>query len=198
MAITNGYCTLAQLKSALKIADEIDDPMLELSIESASRMIDAECDRAFYAAGTAVRYFIPSDDFNVLIDDATTITGVASDDDGTGQYATVWTSADYQKMPLNNVSFGMAWPTTSLHAIKDRTFTIAGREATVKVTGTWGWSAIPVAVTQACVLQAARLWKRADAPFAVAGFGEMGAVRVGKTDPDVAMLLRPFKKYATA
>jgi hypothetical protein len=26
----------------------------------------------------------------------------------------------------------------------------------------------------------------------------MGAIRVGKVDPDVAMLIRPFKKYAAA
>ena len=35
MAIVNGYCTLAELKAALRVADSIDDRLLELAIESA-------------------------------------------------------------------------------------------------------------------------------------------------------------------
>jgi hypothetical protein len=53
-------------------------------------------------------------------------------------------------------------------------------------------------VTQACIIQASRIYKRLDSPLGVAGFGDMGAIRVGKVDPDVAMLIRPYKKYAAA
>ncbi len=57
MAVTNGYCTLLQLKAALGIADGIDDPLLEMAIESASRQIDSYTERYFYNAGTATKIF---------------------------------------------------------------------------------------------------------------------------------------------
>ena len=41
MAITNGYCSLNQIKAALRITDSVDDALLEMAVESASRMIDS-------------------------------------------------------------------------------------------------------------------------------------------------------------
>jgi hypothetical protein len=64
MAITNGYSTLAEFKAfAIPRAsiDAADDGVLEDLIESASRIIDRETGRQFYASGTALaassRYF---------------------------------------------------------------------------------------------------------------------------------------------
>ena len=65
MAITNGYCTLTQIKAATKITDNIDDTLLEMAVESASRMIDAERDRNFYSGGTATRDFVPNDSYKI-------------------------------------------------------------------------------------------------------------------------------------
>ncbi len=59
MAITNGYATLAQLKTSLRIVDNLDDSSLELAIESSSRAIDTYAMRSFYSSGTATRYFAP-------------------------------------------------------------------------------------------------------------------------------------------
>jgi hypothetical protein len=67
-------------------------------------------------------------------------------------------------------------------------------EATVKVTGTFGWPALPIDIKQACILLAMRQFKRYDSPLGVAGFGDMGALRVGRTDPDVEALLSPYKR----
>jgi len=50
MAITNGYVELSLLKSSLQIEDNLLDDFLELAIESASRQIDAACERTFYQA----------------------------------------------------------------------------------------------------------------------------------------------------
>jgi hypothetical protein len=202
--ISNGYCTLNQLKAALRMgtADTADDSLLELAIESASRLIDDDCERVFYASGTAVaRYFVPSSTITVDLDDAITITEVLTDEDSDGTYETAWASTDWQAEPLNGLNAGQAWPTTRIRAIGDYDFPIDGGEATVKVTGTWGFgTAVPTIITQACQLQAARIYKRADAPFGVAGFGEMGAVRVSRTDPDVYALISKYRrtKVATA
>jgi hypothetical protein len=37
-----------------------------------------------------------------------------------------------------------------------------------------------------------------DSLLGFAGFSDMGVARVGRVDPDVAALIRPFKKYAAA
>lgn len=199
MAITNGYATLTQLKAATRVTDSMDDSLLEMAVESASRLIDAECDRVFYASGTAVRYFTPTNATVCDIDDAITISEVAADSDGTLTYTTIFAASDYVKEPLNNLSGGAAWPTTRLRAVQDNVFTRIGQDPTVKVTGTWGFgTAVPTLVTQACIIQASRIYKRLDSPLGVAGFGDLGAVRVGKTDPDVSMMLRPFKRIGVA
>ncbi len=52
MAITNGYCTLAELKASLAITDSVDDTPLEAAVTAASRMIDDYTGRFFYADGT--------------------------------------------------------------------------------------------------------------------------------------------------
>ena len=70
MAITNGYCTLSQIKAAVRITDSVDDTLLEMAVESASRMIDAECDRNFYSTN-ATRDFTPNDAYTVDTDDYT-------------------------------------------------------------------------------------------------------------------------------
>jgi hypothetical protein len=71
-------------------------------------------------------------------------------------------------------------------------------EASVQVVGVFGWSAIPDAVKQAAILVSIRTFKRLDSPFGVAGFGDVGIIRVGRTDPDVEALLMPFKKVRMA
>ena len=65
----------------------------------------------------------------------------------------------------------------------------------MKITGTWGWSEVPAPVTQACIIQAARIYKRNDSPTGVMGFGDMGIIRVGtQLDPDVKQLLEPYRR----
>lgn len=204
MAITNGYATLNQLKVWVGVgtADAVDDTMFEMAIESASRMVDDDCDRVFFASGTAVaRVFAPGDAYVAQIDDAISITSVATDDDGDGVYETVWASGtDYQAEPLNAVIAGQPWPTTRLRAIGSNTFDTSA-EATLKVTGQWGFgTAVPIAITQATLILAARIYKRADSPLGVAGFGDMGALRVARNDPDYHNLISRYMrtKVATA
>jgi hypothetical protein len=64
------------------------------------------------------------------------------------------------------------------------------------VAGSWGFSATtPPAIKEACLLQSSRLYLRKDAPFGVTGSAEMGHMTViPKIDPDVKLLLDPFKK----
>lgn len=203
MAITNGYATLAQVKSSLRITDTIDDSLIELAIESASRDIDAYCGRVFYSMGTASRYFAAADPYFCPIDDAQSISEVATSSTSNGVYATVWANptagnnnGDYQVDPVNSSTpvDGIVFPTTGLRAMWNYLFPVDAAKALVKVTGVWGWAEVPTAIKQACVIQAARIFKRNDSPLGVAGFGDMGAIRVSRVDPDVARMLEPYRK----
>lgn len=196
MAITNGYCSLNDIKASARITDNVDDALLELAVESASRLIDAYTQRTFYNAGTATRLFVPQDNYVTEIDDLITITKLETGDD----FEVTWAAKDYQLEPLNGVVDGVTGhPATRIRAIDDYLFDLEDGEATVKVTGTWGWSAVPTAVKQATVIQAARIFKRNDSPLGIAGFGDMGAIRVGvQLDPDVKHLIDNFRKVRFA
>jgi len=198
MAINQGYATLAQIKAAVRIQDAIDDSLLEMAVESASRMIDAECDRNFYSSGTATRDFMPNDPYTVDTDDLTSIVSVKIDDAGEGTFPITLATTDYQTEPLNQRVSGNAFPIYRLRMIGDYLLPIWAKQATVRIQGVYGFTPVPIQVTQACIIQASRIYKRLDSPLGVAGFGDMGAIRVGKVDPDVAMLIRPYKKYAAA
>lgn len=202
MAITDGYATLNDVKAALRMgtAAHADDALIELAIESASRLIDEDCGRVFYASGTGVaRAFAPRDWMRCDTDDLISISAVEVDTDHDGVYETTWGTADYRSHPANNLSGGRAWPTTALVAVADKRFYPYGDEPTVRVTGNFGFgTAVPTAIKQATVLQAQRLFKRNDSPLGVAGFGDMGAIRVSRTDPDVFNLVKGYRRTAVA
>ncbi len=197
MAITNGYCTLTQIKAALRITDAVDDDMLEMAVESASRMIDSECDRNFYGTATT-RDFTPSDRYTVDTDDLTAITSVKIDDQGDRTFLITLQTSDYQTEPLNQRVSGNAFPIYRLRMIGDYLLPIWGDQATVRIQGTYGFTPVPLPVVQATVIQSGRIFKRLDSLLGFAGFSDMGVARVGRVDPDVAALIRPFKKYAAA
>jgi hypothetical protein len=198
MAIVNGYCSLAEIKASARITDDVDNSLLELAVESASRMVDSYTQRYFYNAGTATRLFAPQDSYVAEIDDLITLTTLQTSDGD--NFGTTWAAKDYQLEPLNgNVDGLTGHPATRIRAVDDFIFNVLDGEATVRVIGVWGWSAVPIAVKQATIIQAARIFKRNDSPLGIAGFGEMGAVRVGvQLDPDVKHLIDVYRKVRFA
>ena len=195
MAITNGYCTLAEVKAALRITDTIDDSLLETAVESASRLVDGYAGRNFYSAGSAVRYFTPEDRIVCEIDDLISLTSLEVSADLDGVFDQTWASTDYQLEPLNGKVDGLTgWPATRIRAVGAYIFGTNIGEASVKVTGTWGWSAVPTAVKQATVIQASRIFKRLDSPLGVLSSPDLGYIRVGtRLDPDVQQLVEPYR-----
>jgi hypothetical protein len=201
MSITNGYATLAQVKAALRIpsADAVDDALLEMAVESASRLIDSYSNRTFITIGTATRYYATHDPYVVQIDDARNIIEVQTSSSEDGIYDIDFDmtpqTGDIQPEPLNDYIGGLVWPFTRLRAVNDYVFPI-DRETTVKVTAVYGWPAIPATVKQACVIQSMRLFKRLDSPLGVAGVGDLGILRVSRgLDPDVAQLIEGYRRF---
>lgn len=194
MAITNGYCTLSELKAALGISDTTDDARLERAVEGASRRIDGRTRRRFYAdADASARVFEPTSTYLCPVDDISTTSGliVKTDDDGDGVYEHTWTVADYELRPLNASALGEPW---NLILGVDELFPtpVLGAKAPVEVTARWGWASVPVPIREACIMLSARMFRRADSPLGVLGFGDLGAVRVGRLDPDIDELVAPF------
>lgn len=203
MAITNGYVTLSDVKSALRITDDIDDTILELSIEAASREIDGYCERQFFQS-TETRLYIPRDSFTCETDDIVSVTSIKTSPDGGGVFSTTWTTSDYQLEPINGIAGGLDTSYTRIRAIGDYTFpvwepsNVNHYEATVQINATFGWASIPTAIKQAALLLTLRQYRRYDSPLGVAGFDELGVIRVGRIDPDVEKLLMPYRKVRMA
>lgn len=196
MAINNGYATLAQVKSALRISDAVDDSLLEMAVESASRAIDGHAGRYFYSSGTATRYYAAEDSFITQTDDISgTALTLQTSSAGDGVFDTTWAVGDYQLEPLNGNVDGLAVPYTRIRAVENYLFPLSGDQALVKVTAVFGWASVPIAITQACIIQASRIFKRLDSPLGVAGFGDLGAISVTRDiDPDVAQLVAPYRR----
>jgi hypothetical protein len=193
MAITNGYASLQEVKNSLRITDNLDDTLLETAIESASRMIDGYTARTFYNAGTATRNYAATDAINLIIDDAISISQVSSTDE-VGDTYTVWGANDFQLEPLNSRSDGLYMPYTGIRAVGDYTWPVVDQQALCRITGVWGWASVPIAIKQATVIQSSRLFKRLDSPLGIAGFGDMGAIRVNRyLDSDVEQLAMPYR-----
>jgi len=199
MAITNGYCSLADLKAALRVQDSIDDSLLELAIESASREIDGYCERVFYST-TGTRVYAPTNVFTVTTDDIISVTTLKSSSDGV-IYDITWATSDYQLEPLNGVAGGLVTPFTRIRATGNYLMpsfsvgTFYELEALIQVVGVFGWSAVPAAIRQATVILAMRLFKRLDAPLGMIS-NDLGSMRVGRFDPDVEALVAPFRKVS--
>lgn len=203
MAITNGYATLSDVKASLRISDSVDDTLLELAIESASRSIDEFTGRVFYSQGTAVRFYAADTAEFVTIDDLITISELATAGTSANDFSVVWSGysngspTDYQLEPLNNSAAvdGVVQPVTGIRARTNYAFPTLGNIALVRVTGTWGWSAVPTAIKQATVIQAARYFKRNDSPLGVLSAPDLGYIRVGsRLDPDVEMMISGYRR----
>jgi len=192
------YCTLSELKQAMRITDQMDDSLLRSAIEAASRFVDGYCQRSFtVASGTATRDFVPSGRFEPLyIDDATSVSGISIDDDLDYSFATpLRADVDYQLEPVRSTADGLAFPYFRVLPVEDGYWPTWDGRATVRVTGTFGWEAVPDPVKIATILHAQRIYTRFSSPAGVISFGDMGAIRVSKfVDPDVELLLTPYRR----
>ncbi|NMO52026.1 hypothetical protein HH310_12565 [Actinoplanes sp. TBRC 11911] len=196
---TPAYTDAEKVKKALtgqSGAQPIDvrGDLIDDAIGAASRQIDNRCGRRFYAdTGLVARIFPALDRFittpdgaqSLHIDDLASPTGLIVET--RTRFGSPWSPVTgFETGPDNAALDGR--PSTEILAV-------AGwlSDATkVRVTGRWGWPSVPDEVSQACALQAARLYRRKDSPEGVLGNSEWGAVRVSRFDPDVESLIAPY------
>jgi len=147
MTITNGYTTLAKVKALLKITstDNPDDVVIEDMITQASRIIDGQTRRTFYARSVTNYYDAPDgESLYIDDDDLLTITTLTNGD------ATTIASTKYKLYPLNSSpkweirlleSSGLYWTSTAA----------GDKDSAISIAGTWGYSATtPADIEAAC------------------------------------------------
>lgn len=202
MTITNGYCTLAELKARLDIAtaDTDDDTILEAIITAVSRHIDNVAGRWFFSSSGSVadetRYYTGHDSHEFISpDDIISLTTIATDGDGDGTYEDTWTDSDYNLLPYNASSGSSPYTSIETSEQGDYWFPEMAKKG-IKLTGKFGYAlTAPTPIKEACLLQCERLFKRKDAVFGVVGGGDMGMNYILKLDPDVVLLLDPYVKW---
>lgn len=178
------YIEAAELKDALNV--ELDDPredvLLDIAIAAAEEAIDDFCHRTFLVGGpVSTRTFdaVPHSSL-LFVDDIASETGLSIEQGGL-------TVADCSQWPRNAIGKGK--PIMGFHRGGRAAWSSA---APVSVTAQWGWPTVPAGVKQAMVILAVRLFKRKESPEGVAGWNDMGSVRISKYDPDVYSLLLPY------
>jgi hypothetical protein len=184
------YATDEDLRDYLRIPDLDDDPALGLANTAASRAIDEACNRQFgQVAAVQERFYPPWPDYErgywcLDIDDLMTATGLVVDVDGTPV-------ATFLLEPRNAAAKGRPWERLVFTADSEA---LPSSCAEVSVVAKWGWSAIPDTVKNANLLQAARFFKRQDAPFGVAGSPDQGSEMrlLARVDPDVKVMLANY------
>ncbi len=198
------YCTVAQLEDWM-VRDQAfnteDLAQAAIAITSASRAIDLWCNRQFGVTTSQPRFYdgesaifldcgraIPVDD---LMTAPTVVTDIAND----GLYSTSMTlGTDYELWPYNAASENRPW--THLVLSPRATTYFPWTRRAIRVTGLFGWSSVPAAVTQACLIQASRFMVRRDSAFGVAGSPDLGnelRLQAG-LDVDVQTALQAYKR----
>ena len=150
MTITNGYATLAELKAYADInsTDGADDAVLEDMIEAASRLIDNQVKRTFYAR-TETRYFdvpVAQADEAILYldDDLLTVTTLTNGSSG------ALTATDYRTLPVNGTP---KWGVQLKGGLSWESATDGDPVGSISIVGTWGWSSTaPDDIKQACLM----------------------------------------------
>lgn len=195
MALGDSYATIAELKSRLGgVSGSSEDTALTNALASASRDIEKYCRRQFNKTTSATaRVFNPTSATLANVDDFHTTTDlVIAFDTSNGTYTDTLSSSDYQLEPLNGIVSGESgWPYSRIRIVT-RYFPCYYLRAPIQVTAQWGWNAVPASVKEACLALAEETYKLKDAPFGVAGFGDMGVVRI-RENPKIAAMLTGYR-----
>lgn len=200
------YTTVQTLRAYLgDPGGTVDGGPLQSAITAASRRIDTICARSFTVPSSATdKVFAPGSwwhcDFVDLAGQrwdlsSTTSLAVHVDTGYDGTYATTLTNnTDFLLVPENGTKYGQPWPYEGMRALSNSGATfplqIPGYRSTVKVTGKWGWTAVPDGVIQACLILAAQIFKNRDNVGGFQGF-DAGVVRV-REDPLALTMLEPY------
>lgn len=148
-------CSLVDVKQRLGITDTTDDEILSELIDQVSDEITSVTGRSFVPdplSGTKTIYLdypVDGDGLTLFMPKGVrtlAYLGYATTDqpDGTGTYTEITSSYYYLDPPAHERSNG--WPATRISLPSSRTGRFYPGRRTVKLTGSFGWSAVPAAI----------------------------------------------------
>ena len=167
--------------------DIADDALLTSVLAASESWVTTHCARTFQIAGVTAtdRTYVPTDSTVLEIDDAVAVTAIVAN----GSAITGW-----QLEPLNTTDpYGAETPYSQVRSVAGWWYGGWPGQATVTVTGRWGWLAIPAQVTMACLIRAKDILDQQRVSFGIAQFTEYAGVRT-KLNPEVVELLRPYRR----
>lgn len=206
------YVSVEELKSSLNdtSGQDKDDYEMQRAVITATTLIHDLCGQHFYQV-TEPRTYGYESIYEVFIDPLVpgTITEFALDYHGNGVYDTVWAEGkDFQTLRYNEKYnqrwIGEARPHDFVRVLLGGNNSSPGGQMLpftwaytpnnrVKITATWGWPEIPQNIHHAALLLAVDLFKMKDAPWGLAGMGELGMVRT-QANPEVMELLSKYRE----
>jgi len=162
LTITNGYCTLAEVKLRVwptdAAANSTEDTLLEDMVMAASRTIDNDTSRRFFTTSSDETRTYQATSFDSLcFIDILSVTSLKTDDDGDGVYETTWATTDFFLAPFTAALDGK--PYTVIHTTPNGSYTFpVGAYAGVQVVGKFGYSStapkdIKEAVLVRCLIE---------------------------------------------
>jgi hypothetical protein len=168
---------------------------LSSALDAATTAIDMDTGRTFTAA-TATKEFGATHYRELRVPDLVSVTTLKVDDDDDGVFETTIAATDYE---LDTYSSVTGWPYEVVRLV-DRDWPSGGRRRRrIEIVGSWGWSATPAPINQACTLLAGRIAQRSStAIFGTQSFGDLGAAPIRTNDPDYMHLVRPYTKPQVA
>ena len=186
------YVTLDEFKSAITIADTVDDTDLQRALDAASVWIEHYTGRTFNAVDTSAsaRYFLPYDTMRLETTDLSRVTALEIDTAGDESFRTSLDADDYDLYPLYLQPGLGGYTEIRLKPLAPAYFHLGYQ---VRVTALWGFGTTPPSVKQACILIANRWFHRLSVPFSmweVPQTGELATLTA--RDEDVVNLLSAY------
>jgi len=190
------YATVALYRSLIDKSDDADDSIVTDDLEAVSRYLDKRLGRSFVLSDAPTpRVYVPKSTgrptrsdwaesenpwkygglSRVLdIDDLVSVTEIAVDESMAGTYSRVLEATDYELLPRNAAVLQEPEPYKQIEATSWGSLSAWAPRARVRVTGIWGWPAVPQPIVRATVQLTAIL--RLESPRATRSIDEMGTV----------------------
>jgi hypothetical protein len=175
------YATIAELGTRAARGEELPTDVSNAFgqlLADTSRLIDAYTARHFYQTEAAtVRYFTATSGDLLYVPDLVSVSEIATDESGNRTYGTVWATTDYDLEPYNAAEFDKPYTEIRLAPTGTKGWPARVRKG-VRITGVWGWPAVPDMAREICLIESARAWAQSKAPAAVVASPTLGSFHV--------------------
>ena len=162
--------------------------LTESALAAAKTILSNGCHRQFVIATTSsARVFVPTRGDVAFIDDCTAVSSVSNDGVSVaGSY--------YQLEPLNGrTAAGDSVPYDRLRRLSGSWLLGTYGEATLSVTATWGWAAIPTQIIEACKIITRDILANREVKFGIIDATDAGAI-VARTNPVVRQAIETYRR----